>query len=125
VTTPAHTHNYSVSAHTHNISLSNHTHTLLVPSHNHNFALPKHTHAILPGIFTAGYASNVTLKYGTTSKTYSLPATIDLTAFLPRDSKGKLPRGNIDITITPDAITRLNANIVTVAFVGNVFSANA
>ncbi|PEJ99341.1 phage tail spike protein [Bacillus wiedmannii] len=121
VTIPAHTHNVSIPNHTHQISIPNHTHEINIPDHKHTITLPDHTHDIQHGIYKLSEKpSRVTVKVdGNIVPVDSTSAqNINLIPYLSKDGGGKIERNKWhEITITPDKLGRVNANIISRLFI--------
>jgi phage minor structural protein len=115
-TTNDHTH--SVSDHTHSVSdhthsVSDHTHE--VSDHTHEFEIDPHSHPIKHGIFTLdSVPSSVTIKVdgNTVPHTSNSGGQIDLVPYLDKDGSGNISRGQYhEITITPNGLGRINAQV--------------
>ncbi|HDX9508915.1 TPA: phage tail protein [Bacillus cereus] len=121
VTIPAHTHSVQIPDHTHQISIPNHTHEINIPNHTHTISLPDHTHDIQHGIYKLSEKpSKVTVKVdGNIVPVDSTSAqNINLIPYLSKDSGGKIDRNKWhEITITPDKLGRVNANIISRLFI--------
>lgn len=121
VTIPTHTHSVSIPDHTHQISIPNHTHEINIPDHKHTITLPDHTHDIQHGIYKLSEKpSRVTVKVdGNIVPVDSTSAqNINLIPYLSKDGGGKIERNKWhEITITPDKLGRVNANIISRLFI--------
>lgn len=121
VTIPAHTHSVQIPDHTHQISIPNHTHEINIPNHTHTISLPDHTHDIQHGIYKLSEKpSRVTVKVdGNIVPVDSTSAqNINLIPYLSKDGGGKIERNKWhEITITPDKLGRVNANIISRLFI--------
>jgi len=109
----AHSHAVNIPSHTHNVSAPSHSHNVSIPSHQHQITLPDHTHAITHGIYTGGSASQLTLRVdgvlvGTFGNSIS---SRDIVAQLSKDDGGRIQRGWHTITITPNALTRVECDL--------------
>jgi phage minor structural protein len=114
-----HTHGVSIPNHTHTVSIPNHTHTVAIPNHTHDITLPNHTHAIQFGIYKLdNLPSAVVIKVdgNTVPFTDTSGDNIDLIPYLSKDSEGKVNRGWHAITIAPNDLGRINAQIYTQFF---------
>lgn len=105
--------------HGHVITL-NHNHDVDLPDHAHDIELPDHTHEIEYGIFSGPSPSAVTVKVdgneipglGTSE------SDVDIIPYLSKDGEGRIQRGVWhEITITPDDLGRVVADVVTQLFV--------
>ncbi|MEI2319019.1 phage tail spike protein [Bacillus paramobilis] len=121
VTIPAHTHSVQIPDHTHQINIPNHTHEINIPNHTHTISLPDHTHDIQHGIYKLSEKpSRVTVKVdGNIVPVDSTSAqNINLIPYLSKDGGGKIERNKWhEITITPDKLGRVNANIISRLFI--------
>ena len=122
VSIPAHTHSVSIPSHTHSVSIPSHSHTVKVPSHthtvtiqahSHTFNIPDHTHDIEYGIYKGTTASKGTLIVdGTTVGTYSSFSNLNLIPYLNKDSDGIIVRGWHTLQVTPNALSRVELDLV-------------
>ncbi|MBY7111371.1 phage tail protein [Bacillus sp. 17RED48] len=121
VSIPAHTHSVQIPNHTHQINIPNHTHEINIPNHTHTISLPDHTHDIQHGIYKLSEKpSRVTVKVdGNIVPVDSTSAqNINLIPYLSKDGGGKIERNKWhEITITPDKLGRVNANIISRLFI--------
>lgn len=121
VTIPAHTHSVTIPNHTHEINIPNHTHEINIPNHTHTITLPDHTHDIQHGIYKLSEKpSRVTIKVdGNVVPVDSTSAqNINLIPYLSKDGGGKIERNKWhEVTITPDKLGRVNANIISRLFI--------
>ena len=106
-------------AHTHNFNIPNHNHEFTIPNHTHTISLPDHVHEIDFGIFklentpsevVIAVDGNVVPGISTSGDN------IDLIPFLSKDSEGKVDRGKHVITLTPNNLGRINAQVNTQFF---------
>lgn len=115
-----HSHSVNIPAHTHDFNTPDHSHTVNIPNHTHDFTLPNHTHEIEFGIFKLDKKpTEVTIKVdGNTVPVTALNGdNIDLIPYLSKDNAGKVNRGWHTISITPDDLGRINAQIYTQFFI--------
>ncbi|TDT83165.1 phage minor structural protein [Bacillus sp. AG1163] len=121
VTIPAHTHSVQIPDHTHQINIPNHTHEINIPNHTHTISLPDHMHDIQHGIYKLSEKpSRVTVKVdGNIVPVDSTSAqNINLIPYLSKDGGGKIERNKWHtVTITPDKLGRVNANIISRLFI--------
>lgn len=121
VTIPAHTHSVMIPDHTHQISIPNHTHEINIPNHTHTISLPDHMHDIQHGIYKLSEKpGRVTVKVdGNIVPVDSTSAqNINLIPYLSKDGGGKIERNKWhEVTITPDKLGRVNANIISRLFI--------
>lgn len=120
-TTPNHTHDVSIPNHTHDVSIPNHTHDVSIPSHTHEITLPDHVHDIEHGIFVLNRRpSRVDIRVdGTLIEDINSTTgrDIDIIPYLEKDSSGKVTRNWHEITITPDDLGRVNADVISRLFI--------
>lgn len=115
-----HSHTVNIPAHTHDFNTPDHSHTVNIPNHTHNFTLPNHTHEIEFGIFKLNKKpTKVTIKVdGNTVPITALNGdNINLIPYLSKDNAGKVNRGWHTISITPNDLGRINAQIYTQFFI--------
>lgn len=124
-----HSHNVSVPAHSHDFSTPNHTHTVNIPSHTHNIDLPNHTHEInIPNhthevehkiVELSTLPSSVVIKVdgNTVPHTAISGNRIDLTNYMSKDSGGRITRGRHEVTITPNGLGRIEADLICRVFI--------
>lgn len=116
----AHSHNVTFLAHVHSITIPNHTHTVVIPNHTHVTTLPNHVHAIKFGIYKhPDLPTKLTIKVdgnvvGEDALEYE---NLDIIDFLDKDSDGKVTRGWHVISITPNDLGRINANVISQFFI--------
>jgi len=116
---PDHRHDLNIPNHRHNISIPNHTHNINIPNHKHGINIPNHTHEIEHGIFEGPTPSSVQVRVDgklvpglKTSET-----DINIIPYLAKDDGGRVQRGWHEITIAPNTLGRIVANIVMQFFV--------
>jgi phage minor structural protein len=120
VTVPNHAHDFNVPNHSHSVGIPNHTHDVSIPNHSHDITLPNHTHAIQFGIYKLdNLPSAVVIKVdgNTVPFTDTSGDNIDLIPYLSKDGDGKVNRGWHTITVAPDDLGRINAQIFTQFFI--------
>lgn len=120
VNIPSHTHDFSTPNHTHNVSIPNHSHDVTIPSHTHDITLPNHTHSIKHGIYELSQTpSNVTIKVdgNTVSFSGTTGDRIDLIDYIDKDSNGKITRGRHEIELLPNALARIEAELIFRVFI--------
>jgi hypothetical protein len=109
----AHSHSVSIPSHQHSVSTPDHYHSVSIPSHAHQITLPDHTHAITHGIYLGGSANTLQLRVdnnlaGAFGNSIS---DVDIVAYLSKDDSGRIQRGWHTITITPNALTRVECDL--------------
>ncbi|MED0936426.1 phage tail spike protein [Bacillus mobilis] len=118
---PNHTHNVTIPEHAHEINIPNHTHQINIPNHAHSITLPDHIHDIQHGIYKLSEKpGRVTVKVD--GNVVPVDATsaqnINLIPYLSKDGGGKIERNKWhEVTITPDKLGRVNANIISRLFI--------
>lgn len=121
VTIPMHTHSVSIPDHTHQISIPNHVHEISIPNHTHTITLPDHIHDIQHGIYKLSERpSIVTIKVdgNVVPVTSTSAENVNLEPYLSKDNSGKIERNKWHvITITPDKLGRVNANVISRLFI--------
>lgn len=121
VTIPAHTHSVQIPNHTHQINIPNHTHEINIPNHTHTISLPDHTHDIQHGIYKLSEKPgrvNVKVDGNLVPVDSTSAQNINLIPYLSKDGGGKVERNKWHtVTITPDKLGRVNANIITRLFI--------
>ena len=107
------------------MSVPAHSHTVQLPAHTHGFSLPSHKHGIVYGIYEGGRASAVQvavdgqpLPDSAVLDANGRPlAEIDVVPYMQM-SAGRISRGTWhEITLTPDRLTRIEANLFVQTFV--------
>lgn len=109
-----HSHSFSTPSHTHDFSVPNHTHDFTIPNHTHEITLPDHTHDIEFGIFKLQETpSEVVINVDGVEVpgTSTSGDNIDLIPYLSKDSEGKVNRGKHVISLTPNNLGRINAQV--------------
>lgn len=124
---PTHDHNLNtaLSQHTHNVS--SHTHTVDLPTHTHSVDIPNHTHNIEYGIYRGGRAESVTIQVDGNNVPGSAITNgqFDAVPYLSKDAAGKITRGTWHtIRITPDALTRIVADLHVKTFIRSISGGN-
>lgn len=120
VSVPNHQHSVSIPNHSHEFDVPNHAHSVNIPAHTHDITLPNHSHAIQFGIYKLDKTpTKVTIKVdgNTVPHTTTSGDNIDLIPYLSKDSEGKVNRGWHTVTIAPNDLGRINANIYTQFFI--------
>jgi hypothetical protein len=120
VSMPAHAHDFSTPNHTHSVTVPNHSHSVSIPNHTHDITLPDHTHAIDYGIYMLDRLPTAVLikvDGNTVPHTTISGEKINLIPYLANDSEGRVQRGWHTVTITPNDLGRVNAQITTQFFV--------
>ena len=115
-----HSHSVSIPNHTHDFDVPNHAHSVSIPNHTHDITLPNHTHAIQFGIYKLDKTpTTVTIKVdgNTVPVNGTSGDNIDLIPYLAKDSEGKVNRGWHTVTIAPNDLGRVNAQIYTQFFI--------
>ncbi|MFS0591708.1 phage tail spike protein [Cytobacillus horneckiae] len=114
ITIPSHTHNVNIPAHSHEFNIPNHSHSVTIPNHTHDITLPNHTHEIQFGIFKLeNTPSSVLISVDGNKVPFNSTKgdNIDLINYLSKDSEGKVERGWHTVSITPNDLGRISAQI--------------
>ena len=116
-----HAHDIDIPGHDHEVGINipSHSHGVSIPSHSHGISIPDHTHELQYGIFQGPFPSAVTVKVDG-SQVPGLGTSesdINIIPYLAKDSGGKILRGWHEITIAPNTLGRIVANIVMQFFV--------
>lgn len=117
---PAHSHNFTVPAHTHSVTIPNHSHSVSIPSHTHEIELPDHTHDVKHEIIElSDTPTTVTIKVdgNTVSHTEVEADRLDIVPYLGKDNDGKITRGRHEVTITPNGLGRIEADLILRVFI--------
>jgi hypothetical protein len=99
--------------------------TLTVPSHTHS--TPNHSHDPVLGIYKGGTATGVTVKVdGNIVPSGAISGgQFDAIPYLSKDADGKITRGTWhDIEITPNANTRIVADLHVKTFIRSITGGN-
>lgn len=118
----AHRHGLTLSNHTH--SIPSHTHIVDVPAHSHSVSLAAHTHGIVYGIYQGTTASAVQVRVdGTYIGSFASLTAQDITAHLSKSS-GKIIRNAWHtVTLTPNTLTRIRAQVFVIGVVSQAQAA--
>ncbi len=121
VNVPNHSHSVSIPDHSHQINIPNHVHEISIPNHSHTITLPDHIHDIQHGIYKLSERpSRVTIKVdgNEVPVTSTSAENVNLEPYLSKDNSGKIERNKWHvITITPDKLGRVNANVISRLFI--------
>lgn len=118
VTLPDHTHTFTIPAHSHSVSIG---------SHSHSVDIPAHTHDMIHGIYegTTARTLRITVDGNVVPTNQAVSGDMDISAYLEKDQDGKITRGTWhEIEITPDQLTRIEANLFAQVFVQSVGGGN-
>lgn len=114
VNIPNHTHDFDVPNHTHTVNIPNHIHEVDIPEHTHGINLPNHTHAIDFGIYKLpNLPTKVTVKVdgNTVPYTNTSAELLDLIPYMELDDQGRIRRGWHTVTIAPNDLGRVSAQL--------------
>lgn len=120
VSVPAHSHNFSTPNHTHSVNIPNHSHNIDLPNHTHQIELPDHTHEVDHKIVElSSLPSSVVIKVdgNTVPHTSTSGDRINLVDYMSKDSGGKITRGRHEVTITPNGLGRVEADLILRVFI--------
>lgn len=115
-----HNHTVTIPNHTHSLTVPNHTHSVSIPAHTHDITLPDHTHDIEHGIFTLDrLPTAVTIKVDGNTVPYTAISgeNLDIIPYLAKDSSGMVTRGWHTVSITPNDLGRITAQLTTQFYV--------
>ncbi|WP_341358009.1 phage tail spike protein [Rossellomorea sp. y25] len=115
----SHVHVFTLTDHVHTFTTQNHTHSITLQHHSHTTTLPNHIHAIKFGIYKhTDLPTRISIKVdGNVVDEGALEIeNLDLLPYLEKDSEGKVTRGWHTVSITPDDLGRINANVITQFF---------
>ncbi len=113
VTIGSHTHSVSIPSHSHSVKVPSHTHTVTIQAHSHTFNIPDHTHDIEYGIYRGTTASKGVLTVdGRNVGTYASFNNLDLIPYLNKGNDGIVVRGWHTLQVTPDALSRVELDLV-------------
>lgn len=118
--TPNHTHSISIPSHSHDVSIPAHSHEVTILDHTHEIELPNHTHEVKHEIVELStLPSRVTIKVdgNTVPHTAISGDRIDLTPYVNKDSNGKITRGRHEVTISPNGLARVEADLIMRVFI--------
>src|SRR5699024_9653191 len=126
---PNHNHSVNIPNHTHQIDIPNHSHDVTIPAHSHSVTIPDHTHEIeLPDhkhdvehkiVELSSLPSKVTIKVDGNAVPHNTLSgdRINLVDYMSKDSTGRLQRGRHEVTIQPDGLARIEADLILRVFV--------
>jgi phage minor structural protein len=115
----SHVHVFTLLDHVHTFTTQNHTHSITLQHHSHTTTLPNHIHAIKFGIYKhSDLPTSITISVdGNVVNGNDLDVeNLDLLPYLEKDSEGKVTRGWHTVSITPNDLGRINANVITQFF---------
>lgn len=120
-------HNHTVSYPSHNHDFSVTIPGFSIPDHSHEFEvtipaieIDAHTHDIKHGIYELGTTpSNVQIRVDGNLVNFSGTSgdRIDLIDYLDRDTNGKVTRGRHEITLHPNNLARIEADVISRVFI--------
>ncbi|MGR2746486.1 phage tail spike protein [Bacillus sp. N6] len=120
---PNHVHQLTLNDHTHQIVLQDHVHKIELKDHIHEIILPDHVHEVEHGIYRLSRRpSKVTIKVDGNLVPFDSTSgqNINLISYLSKDNDGKIERNKFhEVTITPNDLGRINANIITRLFISS------
>lgn len=135
---PSHTHNFDIPNHSHTVSIPNHTHQIDIPAHSHDVTIPAHSHDVtipdhtheieLPDhkhevehkiVELSSLPSKVTIKVDGNAVPHDALSgdRINLVDYMSKDSTGRLSRGRHEVTIQPDGLARIEADLILRVFI--------
>lgn len=114
-----HDHSVTIPNHQHSVTVPNHQHSVTVPAHAHDIDIPAHSHDIEFGIFKLDrMPTAVQIKVDGNIVPYTdvKAEALDLIPYLDRDADGKVTRGKHTVSILPNDLARINAQVMTQFF---------
>lgn len=120
VNIPNHRHEFDVPDHTHSVNIPNHTHDVVIPDHRHEIELPNHTHEVKHEIIELNtLPSKVTIRVDGNVVPYDniRGDRINLVDYMSKDSNGRISRGRHEVTIHPDSLGRIEADLILRVFI--------
>ena len=127
VSVPAHSHKVSVPAHSHKVTVPAHTHEINLPNHTHQIEIPDHKHDVDHKIVeldeTASSAQikidgNVVGFNGTSGDR------INLVDYMKKDTSGKITRGKHEVSLSPNSLARIEADLILRVFIRSHIGGN-
>ncbi|UOQ48126.1 phage tail protein [Gracilibacillus caseinilyticus] len=112
---PSHQHTISIPSHAHSFTVPEHQHSISLDPHSHSISLPDHVHDIKHGIYQLNSTpSRVLIRVdgNPASSTGNSGDRVDLLPYLDRDSDGKVTRGRHEITLVPNGLARIEADVI-------------
>lgn len=122
-----HTHSVTVPNHTHSVTIPNHTHQITIPDHTHEIQIPDHTHDVKHEIVeldTLPTSVEIKVDGNRVPHTAIQGDRIDIVDYLEKDSNGKVKRGRHEITIHPDGLARIEADVILRVFIQSRLGGN-
>jgi len=115
-----HSHAVDIPEHSHDVTLEDHTHGIEIPSHTHEIVIPNHTHEIEYGIYELEEMptalsikiDNIVIPLSNLSV-----ERLDLIDYLAKNTDGTIIRGKHTIEILPDALARIEADVILRVFI--------
>src|SRR5690625_373660 len=117
---PTHTHEFTVPNHTPNVEIPSHTHNVEIPDHTHEIEIPDHTHEVKHEIIELDtLPSSVIIRVDGRRVPYTAITgdRINLIDYIEKDQSGKIKRGRHEVTITPNRLGRIEADLVLRVFI--------
>lgn len=134
--TPNHTHSVSIPSHKHKVSIPSHDHSVTIPSHTHEVDLPNHTHEIeLPDhthevkheiIELNETASKMLIKVDGNIVNFNGTSgdRVNLVDFMNKDTSGKVTRGKHEVSLSPNSLARVEADLILRVFIQSQLGGN-
>ena len=100
--------------------MPDHTHNITLQPHTHDIELPDHTHEIDFGIYELDETpTNVQIRVDGNIVNFSGTSgdRIDLIPYLEKDQNGRNTRGRHEITIHPNTLARIEADVILRVFI--------
>ena len=115
-----HRHSVQIPSHQHQVTIGAHQHQVSIPGHVHDVELEDHEHALQFGIYKLPeLPTAVTIKVDGNTVPYTSVEgeNIDLVPYLNKDTDGRVTRGKHIVSITPNDLGRITAQINTKYFI--------
>lgn len=115
VTVPAHSHSFSTPNHSHDVSIPSHTHEIDLPNHTHQIDIPSHTHDVehkIVELDTLPTRVIIRVDGNTVPHTAISAERLNLIDYLNKDADGKVTRGRHEVTIQPNGLGRIEADLI-------------
>lgn len=114
-----HNHDVTIPGHAHDFSVPEHSHDVDIPNHNHDITLESHTHSVQHGIYELeAMPTALQIKVdGTVIQLTALTSErFNIVDYLSK-TDGRIVRGKHTIEILPNALARIEADIILRVFI--------
>lgn len=106
--------------HTHDVVIGPHQHGVIIDNHSHSTTIPAHTHPVKHEIVEYGtLPTSVVIKVdGVTIPFTAIEGDrINLVDYMAKDTDGRITRGRHEVTITPNGLARIEADLILRCFI--------